>query len=281
MDHLPKLLSAADRVPLKEETDDDLPLLLAPGSSLGGARPKASVLDGDGKLSIATFPCVTDQWSVVLWDAVALSLARRAGIEVPRSTTRVAADRPVLLLERFDRREGARIPFLSAMSMLNAEDPLRNHGFLCEEPDGWRLAPAYDLNPTPLDVRPRVLSTEIDVGEATASLEIAFGVAKYFRISPQGARQMAREVGDAVSRWRTEADGMGIGRQEIERMASARLRTVPGHGRRRRRTLSPSWQKAHTRERFSAITRPPRSSAEAFPRGCCALSFTTPNRLRK
>jgi serine/threonine-protein kinase HipA len=119
---LPRLLSAADHVLSDTDTDEDLRLLLAPGSSLGGARPKASVRDRDGHLAIAKFPSKGDEVSTVAWEAVALTLAAKAGIVVPTWRVEAVAGKPVLLLRRFDRERGLRIPFLSAMSMLDAQD---------------------------------------------------------------------------------------------------------------------------------------------------------------
>src|SRR5690348_5633118 len=119
---LPRLLSAAEHVVDDKDSDEDLRLLLAPGSSLGGARPKASVRDRDGHLAIAKFPNKGDEVNTVLWEAVALTLAARAGIPVPAWRLESVADKPVLLLRRFDREQGARVPFVSAMSMLDARD---------------------------------------------------------------------------------------------------------------------------------------------------------------
>ena len=68
---LTRLLSATERVLADAETDEDLRLLLAPGSSLGGARPKASVRYRDGSLAIAKFPNKGDEINAVLWEAVA------------------------------------------------------------------------------------------------------------------------------------------------------------------------------------------------------------------
>ena len=65
---LPRLLAGAERVADDREGDDDLRLLLGPGSSLGGARPKASVRDTDGRLCIAKFPHPQDELNVVLWE---------------------------------------------------------------------------------------------------------------------------------------------------------------------------------------------------------------------
>jgi hypothetical protein len=62
----------------------------------------------------------------------------------------------------------------------NTNDHLRNHGFLWAGPAGWRLSPAYDLNPVPIDIKPRVLSTAIDLDDGTASLDLALSVAAYF-----------------------------------------------------------------------------------------------------
>ncbi len=260
---LGKLLNAARRVEANKETDPDLQLLLAPGTSLGGARPKASVIDKDGRLSIAKFPRGDDAWPVSLWEGVALDLAARSGIPVPNWRIERIRSRSVLLLGRFDRAGAARVPFLSAMSMLgaldheqhsylelvdalrrhgvrpqedarelwrrivfnilisNTDDHLRNHGFLYDQAGGWQLSPAYDMNPVPADVRPRVLSLAIDETDATASLELALGVAGRFGLKAKEARRMAAKIGKAVSGWGASAAKLGLSKKEIERMESA------------------------------------------------------------
>jgi serine/threonine-protein kinase HipA len=260
---LPKLLSAAEHVMEETDTEEDLRLLFAPGSSLGGARPKASVREKDGHLAIAKFPRKDDEINTVVWEAVALALAHKAGIPVPAPRVETIANKPVLLLRRFDRDGKRRIPFLSAMSMLgakdnethsyleivdalrqhgaapkadmealwrrvvfnilisNTDDHLRNHGFLYEGSDGWRLSPAYDLNPVPTDIKPRILTTAINEDDGTASLALAMSVAKYFELDAANARETAKQVGKAVSKWRGEAARHGITKNEIDRMASA------------------------------------------------------------
>jgi serine/threonine-protein kinase HipA len=260
---LPKLLSAAEHVIDETDTEEDLRLLFAPGSSLGGARPKASVREKDGHLAIAKFPRKGDEINTVVWEAVALALAKKAGIPVPVARVATVAKKPVLLLRRFDRDGKRRIPFLSAMSMLgakdnethsyleivdalrqhgaapkadmealwrrivfnilisNTDDHLRNHGFLYEGSDGWCLSPAYDLNPVPTDIKPRILTTAINEDDSTASLTLAMSVAKYFELDTAQAREIAAQVGRAVSKWRSEAARHGITKGEIDRMASA------------------------------------------------------------
>ena len=64
----------------------------------------------------------------------------------------------------------------------NSDDHLRNHGFLYEAAAGWRLSPAYDLNPVPVDIKPRILTTAIDEADGTASLDLAFEVAAHFGV---------------------------------------------------------------------------------------------------
>jgi serine/threonine-protein kinase HipA len=103
----------------------------------------------------------------------------------------------------------------------NTDDHLRNHAFLWTGPTGWRLSPAYDLNPVPVDIKPRVLSTTIDMNDGTASMELAFEVAGYFGLDPKGARRVAGQVGKAAAGWRTPAKKLGIRAAEIDRMASA------------------------------------------------------------
>jgi serine/threonine-protein kinase HipA len=83
------------------------------------------------------------------------------------------------------------------------------------------LSPAYDLNPVPVQFQPRILSTLIDEHNGDASLELALSVAEYFRLDSVKARQVAYEVGIAVSRWRAEATAVGIATAEMSTVASA------------------------------------------------------------
>ncbi len=260
---LRELLAASTRVTREEEGDDDLRLLLGPGASLGGARPKATVRDADGALAIAKFPHDADDYDIVSWEGVALSLAGRAGIEVPRWRLEEVDERRVLILRRFDREGTLRVPFLSAMSMLdandheersyleiadalrrhgaaaklglaelwrrivfnilisNTDDHLRNHGFLYDHPHGWHLSPAYDLNPTPTQIGPRVLRTYIDEYDGTASLDGALATAAYYGLDLDQAKRIAGEVAAAVQTWRAEAAGLGATATSIGRMESA------------------------------------------------------------
>lgn len=119
---LPELLGAADRLERDEADEAQLRVLLRGGSSLGGARPKANVLMPDGRVMIAKFPSVEDEHDVIRWEAVAMTLARSAGIEVADSELRTVDDKPVLLLDRFDRSGERRIGYVSAMTMLEARD---------------------------------------------------------------------------------------------------------------------------------------------------------------
>src|SRR5688572_17380658 len=103
----------------------------------------------------------------------------------------------------------------------NTDDHLRNHGFLYEGQSGWRLSPAYDLNPVPADIKPRILTTAINEDDTTASLKLAFDTANYFGLAAKNARAIAAEVGAAVARWRAEATAFGLTKSQIDRMASA------------------------------------------------------------
>ena len=120
--NLPRLLRASERVADDTDTDEDLRLLLAPGSSLGGARPKAAVRERGGQLAIAKFPHKDDYTDVELWEALSLQLARNAGVDVPESRIENVVGKNVLVVRRFDRAGATRISFLSAMSMLGAKD---------------------------------------------------------------------------------------------------------------------------------------------------------------
>ena len=108
----------------------------------------------------------------------------------------------------------------------NTDDHLRNHGFLYESPAGWRLSPAYDLNPIPVDVRARALATPIEPDDASASLDVALSNAEYFGLKTSDANSIASEVGQVVSEWRVVAANLGLERAEIDRMSSALSTTI-------------------------------------------------------
>ena len=111
------------------ENDDDpnmrqwLQILLAPGSSLGGARPKANVQDPNGSLWIAKFPSRNDRQDIGAWEAVAMQLARACGINVSDFDIVRYNRHATFLTRRFDRTpNGKRIHFTSAMTMLGYSD---------------------------------------------------------------------------------------------------------------------------------------------------------------
>jgi serine/threonine-protein kinase HipA len=262
---LPRLMAAAQGFLDDPDNEDDLRILLAPGSSLGGARPKASVVAPDGRLSIAKFPKKDDTHSVNAWEQLAIDLAHDAGIRTAESRLLDIENRQVILLPRFDRDGESRIPFLSAMSMVdavdqearsyleiaevlrrfgsstrddlrelfrrivfnvlvsNTDDHLRNHGFLYAGRGGWALSPAYDLNPMPAELKSRFLSTAIgeDPNDASASLDIAMEVTRYFDLERDEAREIVSEVAAVTSTWAVRARSNGIAREEIVLMASA------------------------------------------------------------
>lgn len=108
----------------EEEALKWLSLLIAPGASLGGARPKASVTDKDGNLWIAKFPSVNDKVDIGGWEMVAAELAKAAGINVPESMVKkFNNDQHTFLSQRFDRpANGSRLHFASAMTLLGYTD---------------------------------------------------------------------------------------------------------------------------------------------------------------
>lgn len=260
---LGRLLEITERILRDEETDEDLRMIFAPGSSLGGARPKASVIDQHGHLSIAKFPKETDEYSIETWEEIAMRLANLAGIATPRHELIKVAGKPVLLSRRFDRTGTSRIPFLSAMAMMsakdgergsypemvdvltshgsqarvdahalyrrvafnvlisNVDDHLRNHGFLWQGRSGWALAPAYDLNPVPTDLKARILTTNIDLEEGTCSVDLLEASAEYFGLNLTSARRVIKEVALVTSTWRDVARDVGVRPAEAKRMASA------------------------------------------------------------
>ena len=106
------------------QIDEWLRLLIAPGGSLGGARPKASVVDPEGALWIAKFPSVRDDYDVGAWELVVTTLARACGIAVaPARAQRFGSRFHTFLTKRFDRTAaGARLHFASAMALTGHSD---------------------------------------------------------------------------------------------------------------------------------------------------------------
>lgn len=260
---LGKLLAVTERIERDEESEEDLRMIFAPGSSLGGARPKASVLDQHGALSIAKFAKETDDYRIELWEGIALDLARQSGIDTADHAVDEVAGKTVLISRRFDRDGERRIPFLSALSMMglkdgerasypelvdvltrtganaaadaaelyrrmifnilisNVDDHGRNHGFLWQDQAGWVLSPAYDLNPVPVDLKARILSTNISLDDATCDLGLALSVAEYFGLKPTTATEIVKQVAGVTRGWSAAAERVGARAAEIKRMASA------------------------------------------------------------
>jgi serine/threonine-protein kinase HipA len=139
---LAHLLAASRAVETNTETEADLAYLRGRGTSLGGLRPKCTVVDEDGWLAIGKFPSVTDERPVTKGEVLALRLARKAGIDAAEARLVDSDGAPVALIRRFDRTgNGGRIMYVSAATMLGAEpgdpgehsytevvDALRQHG---------------------------------------------------------------------------------------------------------------------------------------------------------
>jgi len=251
-----------ERLTSREE-DEEIALLVAPGSSLGGARPKANFRADDGMLWIAKFPSRDDSWDVGAWELVLNRMAGEAGISVPESRLlELTEGHRTFTARRFDRTGAGRRLYASAMTLVgrrdnerasypeiaeaiaqhgsadrnainedleqlfrrtvfnvitaHRDDHLRNHGFL-GTPRGWRLAPAFDLNPVPTKPEHTIA---LDEWDHTPDLDLVRRTAGYYRIKPPRAEAILSEVLQAVGRWRTVAANVGIHRDETEMMAA-------------------------------------------------------------
>lgn len=259
--HMRQLETAARHFESGTETAADLAMLAQPGSSLGGARPKAAIED-TGELWIAKFSSQNDTERVSLWEAVMLDLAQQAGIEVTAfRVLNAKSDSPVLLVKRFDRDKTLRIPFMSAMTLLgrnednkegasyleiadainresaqpgqdrlelwrrmtfnamtgNIDDHLRNHGFL-RVSQGWRLAPAYDLNPTTQPFTQRVHQLAFNQS-VKPSLDTCRELAEYFALNQSVTDLALKKIGKSLGNWQLTAKRHQLRSDEIKRMA--------------------------------------------------------------
>lgn len=115
---LQHMVASTRAVELNVETAADLAYLRGRGTSLGGLRPKCSIVDDDGRLAIGKFPSVHDERAVTRGEVLALHLARRAGIHAAEARIVMSDDVPVAVIRRFDRTGGGRIPYVSAATLM-------------------------------------------------------------------------------------------------------------------------------------------------------------------
>jgi len=239
-----------------------LALLLAPGSSLGGARPKSSFAGEDGALWIAKFPAHADRHDVGSCEFALNELAARAGIAVPdHRLLDLAGGHRTFAARRFDRAPGTRRLYASALTMTtrrdrddasyldialaiaddgapgrigedlaqlfrrvvfniltsHRDDHLRNHGFL-RTPEGWRLAPAFDLNPTPGKPEHEL---SLDGAVRRGDLDAARSTASFYRLSEAGAETIINEVRAALATWRNVVRTLDLGAPELDLLEEA------------------------------------------------------------
>jgi serine/threonine-protein kinase HipA len=265
---LAELAAVANELTRKDLNDLDklrrwLAVLVAPGASLGGARPKANFSEIDESLWIAKFPAHDDDRDIGAWEGVAWWLARQAGVDMPEAKV-VSLGRSghrTFCVRRFDRLNGRRRFYASAITLLgkdtsegtsylelaeflanrgdpnhiqadleqlfsrvafnvvvgNRDDHLRNHGFILGE-RGWRLAPAFDVNPN-IDKGEHVLN--IDDVDNRPSLETVLATAPFYRVAPTRAQQIVTKVVNVVGDWETAARRACISRADIELTAPA------------------------------------------------------------
>ncbi len=266
-------LRELEQASLKLEDDGDetseeylkwLNMLMSPGSSLGGARPKASIVDETNNLWIAKFPSKHDDTNVGGWEMVAYQIALESGINMAEcKVKKFNSNSYTFLTKRFDRDKDKRIHFASAMTSLgrvdgdnhatgvsyldlaefivrsgsnvdkdleelwrrivlsicisNVDDHLRNHGFILED-TGWRLSPAYDINPIQDGEGLKLNISEYDNSQ---DLDLALSVIGYFRIDEHKANQIIEEVKIAAAKWKKHADKLCISKEKQDFMARA------------------------------------------------------------
>lgn len=241
-----------------------LKLLIAPGSSLGGARPKANILDENNELWIAKFPSKNDTVDKAAWEYLTYKLAINAGVEMAECRLEnVNGNYHTFFTKRFDRVGADRIHFSSAMTMTgnnedtikdnpasyldivefiqdngfqvdenlaqlwrrmifniavsNTDDHLRNHGFILDK-EGWKLSPAYDLNPS---IDKDGLALNIDIHNNVLDYDLAKSVGEHFRLNESQMNNIIAEVLASVKKWEVLAKEIGISRAEQELMKSA------------------------------------------------------------
>lgn len=118
---LEKILHASRAVEMNQETSEDLAYLQGKATSLGGMRPKCTILDSNGDLCLGKFPSVSDERAVTRGEVLALRLAKLAGIDSAQARIVMVQGQPVAMIRRFDRTpEQNRIPYISGATLLQA-----------------------------------------------------------------------------------------------------------------------------------------------------------------
>ena len=136
-----------EEAPSDDEHEKWIAMLLAPGSSLGGARPKANVMDNDGNLWIAKFPSRADSANTGAWEMVAHELAKLAGLKIPECRIeKFSRHGSTFLTRRFDRESGKRVHFASAITLLGRIDG-DNYASGCSYLDLAQFIIKYGANP--------------------------------------------------------------------------------------------------------------------------------------
>lgn len=163
---LKHLLAATRAVETNTETAADLAYLRGRGTSLGGLRPKCTVVDEDGRLSIGKFPSVADERSVTKGEVLAMRLARRAGIDAAEARLVDSDGTAVALIRRFDRPPGGgRLMYVSAATMLGAELGGADEHSYTEIVDALRVngaAPTADIEELWRRIAFSILITNVD-----------------------------------------------------------------------------------------------------------------------
>ncbi len=125
---LGKIYRASLAVEQEKETAADLAYLRGKGTSLGGMRPKCTVIDHDGSLCLGKFPSISDDRAVTKGEILALALAEVAGINAAKGRIEIVEGTAIALIRRFDREAGGRILYVSARTMLSAK-PDEEHSY--------------------------------------------------------------------------------------------------------------------------------------------------------
>lgn len=163
---LGQLLAATRAVETENETAADLAYLRGRGTSLGGMRPKCTVVDDDGRLAIGKFPSVNDERGVTKGEVLAMQLASTSGLQVAVARLVDSDGVPVALICRFDRTgDGGRIPYVSAATLLGADPAGSQEHFYTEIVDALRVngaTPQSDIEELWRRMAFSVLITNVD-----------------------------------------------------------------------------------------------------------------------
>lgn len=251
-----ELCISSQRIEMGESLENDIKNLLAPSGSIGGARPKASIINNHD-LYIVKFPSIKDEYKQISnCEKTMLDIAKIAKIKTCEAKLFETYKGTALLVKRFDRQNGIRIPYKSAMTLLgvkegetsfeksycdlaycldtknkkelfrrmvfnglfgNTDDHLRNHGVLYDkDTKTWNLSPAFDITPETISYSKQNHALNFIDYKNLPSLKLFDEIKEFFKISESEFKAILKDMKNARDKFKEVAILNGVNKDNLK-----------------------------------------------------------------